>query len=170
MKKEIKYLVIHCTATPVGRTVSKADILHWHTAPKNKGGRGWRKAGYSDMIHLDGGLENIIPFNQDEYVESWEISNGARGINGISRHVVYVGGVGATDSETKKRLSVSKDTRTLHQKQTLEAYVKYMVLRHPKIKVLGHNQVSDKSCPSFDVPVWLRQIGVLEHHIYESTY
>jgi len=161
MKKKIKYLVIHCTATPAGRAVSKADILHWHTAPKSKGGRGWRKAGYSDMIHLDGGLENIIPFNQDEYVDPWEISNGARGINGISRHVVYVGG---------SVRPTAYDTRTLHQKLTLEAYVKYMVLRHPKIKVLGHNQVSHKSCPSFDVPIWLRQIGVLEHNIYESTH
>jgi len=169
MKNKIKYLVIHCTATPVGRTVSKADILYWHTAPKSRGGRGWRKAGYSDMIHLDGGLENIIPFNQDEYVDPWEISNGAKGINGISRHVVYVGGVSTADSEAKKNQLVSKDTRTNKQKQSLEAYVKYMILRHPKIKILGHNQVSHKYCPSFDVPTWLRQIGVLEHHIYEST-
>lgn len=167
MKNKIKYLVIHCTATPEGRAVSKADILHWHIAPKCKGGRGWRKAGYSDMIHLDGGLENIIPFNQDEYVDPWEISNGAKGINGVSRHVVYVGG--SVRPIAKHLKSISKDTRTEQQKQTLEAYVKYMVLRHPKIKVLGHNQVSHKSCPSFDVPIWLRHIGVLEHHIYEST-
>ena len=27
----LKYLVIHCTATPEGREVSAADIRRWHT-------------------------------------------------------------------------------------------------------------------------------------------
>ena len=169
MKQHLKYLVIHCTATLSGVPVSKSDILHWHTAPKKQGGRGWRKAGYSDMIHLDGSLENIIPFNQDPYVDSWEISNGAKGINGVSRHLVYVGGMCIKENQAKQQQIVSADTRTAAQKQALAVYVNYMILRHPKIKVLGHNQVSDKSCPSFDVPKWLRQIGILEQHIYEST-
>ncbi|RHB24096.1 lysozyme, partial [Bacteroides stercoris] len=30
---KLKYLVIHCTATPEGREVSSADIRKWHTSP-----------------------------------------------------------------------------------------------------------------------------------------
>ena len=33
MSKPMKYLVIHCTATPEGREVSSADIRHWHCDP-----------------------------------------------------------------------------------------------------------------------------------------
>ena len=158
---KLKYLVIHCTATPEGREVTKDDIIRWHTSPKHKGGRGWRRPGYSDIIYLDGSLVNILPFNQDDEVDSWEISNGARGINGISRHVVYAGGL---TKDTKK----AKDTRTKEQLYTLNTYVRYMLLRYPHIQILGHNQVASKACPSFDVPVWLKSLGIADKHIYKS--
>ena len=35
MMGKLKYLVIHCTATPVGREVSSADIRAWHTNPES---------------------------------------------------------------------------------------------------------------------------------------
>lgn len=34
----MKYLVLHCTATPEGREVTGADIRLWHTAPVANGG------------------------------------------------------------------------------------------------------------------------------------
>ena len=34
---KLKYLVIHCTATPEGREVSSADIRKWHTSPVAQG-------------------------------------------------------------------------------------------------------------------------------------
>ena len=159
---ELKYLVAHCLATPEGRVVTKADVLRMHTSPVSQGGRGWKKAGYSDLIYLDGSLVNIIPFNQDDKVDPWEVSNGVRGLNGISRHYAYVGGV-AMDGKTPK------DTRTPDQKVSEETYVKYMVLRHPHIKVLGHYQAkgANKACPSYNVPNWLRSIGIPEKNIYK---
>ncbi len=159
---KLKYLMIHCTATPEGREVTKADIIRWHTSAKSKGGRGWSKAGYSDVIYLDGSLHNITPFNQDDIVDPWELTYGARGFNGITRHFVYVGGT------EKNNVRKAKDTRTDFQKEALEAYVRYMILRHPDIQVLGHNQVAAKACPSFDVPIWLCSIGISEKHIYKS--
>jgi hypothetical protein len=144
----IKYLVIHCTDTPAKREVLKSDIERWHIKE-----RGWSRVGYSDMIHLNGELENLIDYNQDTAIDSWEISNGARGYNGISRHVVYVGG------------SNGVDTRTSLQKITLEIYVKFMILRHPFIKVVGHNELSAKKCPSFNVSNWLKSIGVSSYNI-----
>lgn len=34
----MKYLVLHCTATPEGREVTSKEIRHWHTDPVSKGG------------------------------------------------------------------------------------------------------------------------------------
>lgn len=158
----LRYLMIHCTATPKDRHVTKAEIIQWHTAPKHQGGRGWKQVGYSDMIHQDGRLENLVPFNQNHQVEGWELTNGARGMNQHTRHVVYVGGV---IKSTTKGLR-PYDTRTQAQRQTLATYVRYMILRHPQLQILGHNQVALKACPSFDVQQWLQAIGIPVKHQY----
>lgn len=149
----LKRLVLHCTATPEGREVSAADIRHWHCDPVSKGGRGWKQVGYTDMIHLDGKVERLVGNNEDAEVDPWEITNGAAGYNSTSRHVVYVGGV-AKDGRT------AKDTRTPAQREAMEAYVKDFNKRFPSIPIVGHNQLAAKACPSFDVPAWLKEIGV----------
>ncbi len=159
MSQKIKYLVIHCTATPEGREVTSADIERWHRSPKPLG-RGWSRVGYTDLIQLDGKLVNLTSFNQDQIIQNHEMTWGAKGINGVSRHVVYAGGCDTYMNP--------KDTRTLDQKQSLEAYVKYMVLRHPHIKVVGHNQFAAKACPSFDVPKWLKSIGINPKNIHHD--
>ena len=155
MSKKLQYLIIHCTATPEGRHVSVADIEQWHLKE-----RGWSRVGYSDMITLDGSLMNLHPFDTNDVVDPWEITNGVRGFNGLARHIVYAGG---TD-----RAGKTKDTRTALQKATMTDYVRYMVKRHPDIQVAGHNQFSDKECPSFDVPKWLCSIMISEQNIYKQ--
>ena len=150
---KLQRLVIHCTATPEGREVSAADIRHWHCDPVNKGGRGWKQVGYTDMVHLDGKVERLVKNNEDAQVDPWEITNGAQGYNSTSRHVVYVGGV-AADGRTPK------DTRTPSQKQALEKYVKDFHRRFPGVEIVGHNQLAAKACPSFDVPAWLEEVGI----------
>jgi len=159
MSKPLTYLVIHCTATPEGRDVTSDEIRRWHTSPPPKG-RGWKQVGYADMIHLDGRVENLVPYNDDDIVDVWEITNGASGINSISRHVVYVGGVDAND--VKK----ARDTRTWLQELAMIKYVKETIARHPNIKVAGHNQFAKKACPSFDVPKWLSANGIPKKNIY----
>ena len=149
----LQRLVIHCTATPEGREVSAADIRHWHCDPVSKGGRGWKQVGYTDMFQLDGRVERLAANNEDTQVDPWEITNGAKGYNTTSRHVVYVGGVSA-DGRTPK------DTRTPAQKQALERYVKDFHRRFPDVEIVGHNQLAAKSCPSFDVPAWLEEAGI----------
>ena len=57
---KLQYLVIHCTATPEGREVSAADIRRWHTSPA-PAGRGWKQVGYTDLFHLDGRVERLVP-------------------------------------------------------------------------------------------------------------
>jgi len=156
---KIKYLVIHCTATPEGREVTSDQIRHWHTDPK-PAGRGWKQVGYTDIVHLDGVIERFAKNNDDANVDPWEITNGAVGINSVSRHIVYVGGV-AADGKTPK------NTGTLAQSKAMAEYVKVFIDRYPWIKVAGHNQFAAKACPSFDVPLWLKAIGVKPENIYQ---
>lgn len=148
---KLQYLVIHCTATPEGREVSAADIRRWHTSPA-PAGRGWKQVGYTDLFHLDGRVERLVANNEDANVDPWEITNGAAGYNSISRHIVYAGGC---DAGMKP-----KDTRTAAQKEALRKYVLDFHVRHPSVKIVGHNQLAAKACPSFDVAAWLLEIGI----------
>lgn len=189
---ELKILCIHATATAECREVTSDEIRQWHLGPKDLSngtvrymgkiystrsklpnkfiggksiktlkGNGWSKLGYTDMIHLDGSLENLTPYDQDDNVEAWELTYGAAGINGITRHIVYVGG----KSKDRKE---DKDTRTWKQKEALEIYAKFAILRHPSIKVGGHNQFTDKkACPCFHVPFWCNTIGVHQNNIFK---
>ena len=151
----MKYLVLHCTATPEGRDVTSDEIRHWHTDPVKKGGRGWKQVGYTDLIHLDGHVERLVANNEDAEVDPWEVTNGAAGYNSVSRHVVYAGGL-AKDGKT------AKDTRTAAQLKAMTAYVRDFHERFPQIKIVGHRDLPgmNKACPSFDVKAWLESIGI----------
>lgn len=149
----LKYLAVHCTATPEGMEVSGDEIRHWHTDPVSKGGRGWKQVGYTDMVHLDGKIERLVDNNEDSNVDPWEITNGVAGKNSVSRHIVYVGGV-ERDGKTPK------DTRTPQQLKAMEEYVKDFHRRFPSVRIVGHNELAAKACPSFNVQEWLRQIGI----------
>lgn len=146
-------LVLHCTATPEGREVTSNEIRAWHTNPVSRGGRGWKQVGYTDMIHLDGRVERLVDNNEDNVVDNWEITNGAKGHNSTSRHVVYVGGV-ARDGKTPR------DTRTPGQLAAMENYVKDFHRHFPGVRIVGHNELAAKACPSFDVQKWLLSIGI----------
>jgi len=193
---KLEYLVAHCSATPEGREVTKEDLEEWHMGPadmpggkvkykgkvydsrddlpeekingkyiENISGRGWDRFGYSDLLHLDGSLENLTPFNLDNTVDPWEITWGVAGINSRARHFCYAGGL---REEIIDDHWEPADTRTPLQLYSMEVYVRYMILRHPDIKVCGHNQFANKACPSFDVPAWLESIGIPEKNIYRG--
>lgn len=147
-------MVLHCTATPAGREVTGDDIRRWHTSPVSQGGRGWKQVGYTDLFHLDGSVERLVNNNEDMNVDPWEITNGAAGYNSVSRHIVYAGGVDAND------VNKAVDTRTPAQKEAMRRYVLDFHKRFPGVKIVGHNQLAAKACPSFDVPEWLESIGI----------
>ena len=166
MAQKVKYLVIHCTATPEGRDVTASDIRRMHTSPKSEGGRGWKQVGYTDLFHLDGTVERLVSNNEDSIVDPWEITNGATGYNSVSRHIVYAGGCDKTGKP--------KDTRTPAQKVALTKYVRDFHAKHPDVKIIGHRDLSPdrnangviepfewmKVCPSFEVSAWLKEIGI----------
>ena len=138
-------------ATKPDFEVDKAFVERCHlSAPPT--GRGWKRLGYSDLINLKGELILLTDWNQDNLIQNHEMTWGVSGINSISRHVVYAGGI--------NKRGKPEDTRNKAQLYTLELYVKFMLLRYPQIKVCGHNEFSNKACPSFDVQAWLREIGL----------
>lgn len=72
---------------------------------------------------------------------------GVTGINSKAIHIVLEGGKGA--------LSTFEQHFTTDQEDSLFAFCKLMILRHPDIIIVGHNQFADKTCPGFLVYDWL---------------
>ena len=129
MARQIKKIIVHCSATPEGRDVSTNEIKRWHTEE-----RGFSDIGYHYVIELDGTIVNGRP----------ETRSGAhaKGHNKNSIGVCYVGGV---DAEIKP-----KDTRTDEQLLSMLNLLKRLVEQNPEAEIIGHRDVSSKSCPSFD--------------------
>ena len=149
----------HCFEARRSRTCSPLtgsrhrNLLRAAGTLKREGGRGWKQVGYTDLFHLNGGVERLVDNNEDANVDPWEITNGAAGYNSVSRHIVYAGGC-AADGKTPK------DTRTACQKKALEKYVKDFHRRFPDVRIVGHNELAAKACPSFNVQKWLKEIGI----------
>lgn len=159
MPKKRKYLVIHCTATQEGMPVSPEMVKAWHTLPPPRG-RGWNQVGYSKLILLSGLVHSFVNENEDEFVDTFEITNGVAGINSVSMHICYVGGL-------DKYLN-PQDTRTEEQKAVMKRVVLEILAKWPDLKVAGHYHFANKACPSFNVEKWLESIGVQEKNIYRK--
>ena len=158
--KALSLFMLHCAASPANDRLTGDDVRRWHTDPVSRGGRGWKVPGYSTVIRVDGTIDSLVTFDEDQWVEAGEITNGAVGFNGVTRHVCYIGGV---DERGRP-----KDTRTAAQKKVLADMCKRMVARHPDIKILGHSQVQPAKpfCPGFHVQTWLKSIGIPAKNIY----
>ena len=159
---ELQALVIHCTATPEHVNATADQIGNYFLRSTEKGGRGWNKEGYHDIIEKDGRVVSRIEMDDDSIVSYSEIANGAAGYNRLARHVSYIGGL--------DRFRKPKNTLTEFQDSSLKRYVFDFLEKHPKAYVLGHNQIAAKACPSFNVPDKLREYGVNEDNIYKYKH
>ena len=160
MPRKREYLVIHCTTTQEGNPVTPEMVNAWHTLPPPRG-RGWSKVGYSKLILLSGLVHSFVYENDDEFVDAFEVTNGAKGMNSKAMHICYVGGV-------DKNLE-PKDTRTDEQKSVMKRVVLELLAKWPHLKVAGHYHFANKACPSFDVEKWCETIGVPEKNIYRKV-
>ncbi len=158
---ELQCVIAHTSAEPEFRDTKASQIAAYHMRSKSKGGRGWSKPGYHDVIELNGDVVNLIPYNEDTIVQYSEIANGAIGYNRIARHVCYIGGM-------NKEYTKAKNTLTPAQDSALAAYLFAFLELHPNAWIIGHNQIAPKACPSFDVPNWLREHGFPERNIYKK--
>lgn len=134
---EVKYIIIHCTATPEGRDVTASDVDRWHRA------RGFKSIGYHYLIRLDGTIEKGRPESM--------IGAHTLGQNSSSIGVCYVGGL-SRDGKTPR------DTRTDAQRKALEALIRDLLRRYPGAVVRGHRDFAAKACPSFDATTEYRRL------------
>ncbi len=146
----IKYLTIHCAATPAGRAVTHQQISAWDQAKFNQVSYHW-------VVEIDGFAYRTLPDSE----RGAHVANHNTGNIGIC----YVGGM----SIDMKR---PQDTRTEAQIKGLAGLVRHYRKIAPGIIVRGHRDWYEdldgngrvdhyewkKACPSFDVAEWLRTL------------
>lgn len=128
--REIKKIIIHCSATKEGVNYTVEDIDLWHRR------RGYSCIGYHYVIYLDGSIH----YGRPEYRVGAHCKN--HNIDSIG--ICYIGGL---DKDGKP-----KDTRTPEQKKALITLIKRLKgqYRNNKITVYGHRDFANKDCPCFD--------------------
>lgn len=137
---KIKEIILHCAATPEGKSFTANDIDKMHKQ------RGFKKIGYHYVIDLDGTVEKGR--------EDWE--NGAHciGHNSKALGICYIGGV-AKDGKTPK------DTRTDKQKAALFELVNDLMKKYKLTlnDVHGHYEFANKACPSFKMDKFKKEFN-----------
>ena len=132
-RSKTDYIVIHCAATKPSMDIGADTIRDWHV-----NGNGWRDIGYHLVIRRDGSVE-----------KGRDISDSgahAAGYNSKSIGLCLVGGMAEDNS--------AENNFTAQQWTSLLAKVKELLVDFPNAKVIGHNEISEKECPSFDVQKW----------------
>lgn len=126
--RDIKEIIVHCSATPEGRNYTVEEIDRWH---KN---RGWSGIGYHYVIYLDGSI------HKGRDIE--KVGAHCTNHNKNSIGVCYIGGC---DKDMNP-----KDTRTQEQRDALIEILTRLKKRYPDAKIYGHRDFANKACPSFD--------------------
>ena len=132
MRKETKEIIIHCAATKPSMDVDAETIDRWHRE------RGWLKIGYHYVIKRDGTVETGR--------ELEEVGAHAKGHNAISVGICLIGGL-SEDNQPENNF-------TDEQWDELGTLVDSLKAKYPEASVIGHNDVSDKACPTFNVGEW----------------
>lgn len=135
--QDVKFLVVHCSATPPSNNASAADIDRWHRA------RGFVKIGYHFVVRRDGTVQKGRELTErGAHVEDF---------NHCSIGVCLVGGV----DETPKQKPEANFTQA--QFSSLAVLLSGLRKQFPGAEVQGHRDFPNvaKACPSFDVRHWL---------------
>jgi N-acetyl-anhydromuramyl-L-alanine amidase AmpD len=150
--KAIRYLVVHCAATPPARDIGVAEIRVMHKQ------RGFNDVGYHYVIRRDGRVEK----GRADNVAGAHV----QGFNSVSLGICLVGGV---DAKGKP-----ENNYTPAQFASLQELLLKLQAQHPRAEILGHRDLSPdkngdgkvspnewlKACPCFDVrPWWARMKG-----------
>lgn len=141
-RKTTDLIVVHCSATKPTMDVGVKEIDRWHRA------RGFLEIGYHYIIRRDGSLETGRNID--------DAGAHARGYNHRSIGVCMVGGVHET--KMQGRWPAPDDNFTEDQWTTLEDLLKNLRNDYPEISIIGHNEISSKACPSFDVQEYLLKV------------
>ncbi len=140
--RKIKGIIIHCSATKPSMDIGVEEITDWHV-----NGNNWSDIGYHYVIRRNGSLEIGRDLEK----------NGAhcKGHNKNTIGICLIGGV--NDKGTPQ------DNFTPNQYDTLESLLENLVFREyveGGAYIKGHNEFSNKACPSFNVQEWLDKVGL----------
>jgi len=139
MKRPIKYIAIHCTASQQTTSVM-AIQRYW------KESLGWKSPGYHLLIEPNGTIHRLMDFNG--------IANGVKGFNKESIHISYIGGI------TKEGKPI--DNRTAVQKEAIFKCIKEVIewSDNKCLIIQGHRDFpnANKACPCFDAKAEYRGI------------
>jgi N-acetyl-anhydromuramyl-L-alanine amidase AmpD len=140
--RNIDKIIIHCTATRAdwwkGKSAEQkvAEVRRWHVED-----RGWSDIGYHYLIDRTGAV-----------VEGRSLDRTgahAKGHNTGSVGIALFGGHGGNASDK------FEDNFTEDQDRALRELIDSLKADHPITKIIGHNEVSNKACPTFVVRDWL---------------
>jgi len=137
MSRDIKLLVVHCSATPASHDIGAKEIRQWHLD------RNWSDIGYHYVIRRDGTVEK----GRDDSISGAH----AKGFNSNSLGVCLVGGVN-DDLDPDSNF-------TINQFNSLSRLLKGLKVQYPDAEIKGHRDLKGvkKACPSFDVVSFISQ-------------
>ena len=126
--REIREIIVHCSATKAGQDFRAADIDRWHRD------RGWKGIGYHYVVDIYGTIETGRAL----------IEQGAH-CTGHNRHSLGICYIGGLDEDGQPC-----DTRTAAQKASLLHLIRALKTQFPQAKVYGHRDFANKACPCFN--------------------
>ena len=127
--RKINKIILHCSATMMGKNFTAKDIDQWHRR------QGFQMIGYHYVILLDGTVEIGRPL---------EIPGAhTYGHNADSIGICYIGGL---DEEGN-----SCDTRTKAQRIAMKKLIDNLLVRYANATVHGHREFANKECPCFKI-------------------
>ena len=140
--RNIDTIIIHCTATRPNWWEGKSaqqktdEVRRWHVED-----RGWSDIGYHYLIDRDGTVTEGRPLERT--------GAHAKGHNTGSVGISLFGGHGGNVSDQ------FEDNFTEDQNLAQRALIAKLKADHPITKIIGHNEVANKACPTFVVRDWL---------------
>lgn len=140
--RNINTVVIHCTATRPNWWAGKSakqktnEIRRWHVED-----RGWSDIGYHYLIDRDGTVTEGRSLDRT--------GAHAKGHNKGSVGISLFGGHGGNVADK------FEDNFTEDQNRALRDLIDKLKSDHPITKIIGHNEVANKACPTFVVSDWL---------------
>lgn len=151
---QIKYLTIHCAATPAGRVHTAAEVTRWDVER-------FGQPSYHHVCQLDGTTVRTLLDTQ--------IGAHVGGQNTGNIGVCYVGGLKLVGGRL-----MPADTRTRAQGAAMLTLIADYRRRFPGIVIRGHRDWSPdrdgdgviekhewlKDCPCFDAAAWLKAHGI----------
>ena len=139
-RQRTDYIFIHCSATKPSQDIDAKEIDIWHR------GRGFLEIGYHFVIKRNG----MVEIGRD----LMDVGAHVKRYNRNSVGICMVGGVSQKDH------TVPENNFTEEQWVSLYTLIQDMMGEFPTARVLGHNEVSSKACPSFNVQEWLENNGI----------